>query len=50
MGGGPIAQLDDLRAPMSAVLQDVAVQLAELQKYKARFGELEVMQEVSDTE
>ncbi|KAH8891918.1 PP2C-domain-containing protein [Thozetella sp. PMI_491] len=40
MGGGPITQLDDLRAPMSDVLQDVAAQLAELQKYKAKFGEL----------
>jgi adenylate cyclase len=39
-GGGVITQLDDIRAPMSLVLDSVAEQLAELERYKARFGEL----------
>ncbi|TPX08907.1 uncharacterized protein E0L32_009611 [Thyridium curvatum] len=39
-GGGHLAQLGDLRAPMSDVMQSVAEQLAELQRYKALFGEI----------
>lgn len=35
-----MTQLEDLRAPMSVVLESFADQLAELQRYKARFGEL----------
>ncbi|KAK2073031.1 hypothetical protein P8C59_007343 [Phyllachora maydis] len=49
LGNGPIEQLDDLRAPMSAVLDAVAAQLAELGRYKARFGEIEEL-DGSDTE
>ena len=41
MGNGPIKNLSDLRAPMSDVLGNVSAQLAELQRYKARFGELD---------
>lgn len=48
VGGGPIRQLSDLRAPMSSVLDSVAEQLAELQRYKAMFGALNA--EASDTE
>ncbi|KAK3394424.1 phosphatase 2C-domain-containing protein [Podospora didyma] len=50
IGGGPISQLSDLRAPMSVVLSSFAAQLAELQQYKARFGELEEIEDGSDTE
>ncbi|KAK3341208.1 hypothetical protein B0T25DRAFT_334445 [Lasiosphaeria hispida] len=51
IGGGPIVQLSDLRAPMSAVLASVAEQLAELQRYKARFGDIdEYDEDGSDTE
>lgn len=41
IGNGPISNLGDLRAPMADVLGNVAKQLNELQRYKARFGELE---------
>lgn len=40
LGGGPITDIDDLRAPMADVLTSLAEQLAELQRYKARFGDL----------
>lgn len=40
LGGGSITKIDDLRAPMSDVLTSLAEQLAELQQYKARFGDL----------
>lgn len=39
-GSGPIDKLEDLRAPMTEVLDSLAEQLAELQRYKAQFGEL----------
>lgn len=41
VGSGAISKLDDLRAPMADVLESLAVQLEELQRYKARFGELD---------
>lgn len=41
VGSGPITKLDDLRAPMTDVLDSLAEQLEELQRYKARFGELD---------
>lgn len=41
VGSGPINTLDDLRAPMTDVLDSLAEQLEELQRYKARFGELD---------
>ena len=50
IGNRRITQLDDLRAPMSDVLNNLAAQLAELQRYKARFGEIEEIDEGSDTE
>lgn len=40
MGQGPISSLDDLRTPMSVVLDNLAVQLAELERYKAKYGDL----------
>ncbi|KAK0618481.1 hypothetical protein B0T17DRAFT_496197 [Bombardia bombarda] len=49
MGRGPITQLNDLRGPMADVLGSVVEQLAELQRYKARFGALEE-EDGSDTE
>lgn len=52
-GSGPIDRLDDLRAPMTDVLESLAEQLAELQMYKARFGELDhrgELEDVSDSE
>ena len=54
-GSKPIQQLDDIRAPMDDVLKLFQGQLAELQRYKARFGELddhgvEEVDEDSDTE
>lgn len=41
VGSGPISKLDDLRAPMTDVLDSLAEQLEELARYKARFGELD---------
>lgn len=49
-GGGPINRLDDLRAPMSAVLDKLAEHLSELHRYKAKFGEIDELEEGSDTE
>ncbi|KAI1496585.1 protein phosphatase 2C [Biscogniauxia marginata] len=40
MGGGEIAQLDDLRTPMTVILDNLAIQMAELERYKARYGPL----------
>ena len=40
IGGGPITRLDDLRTPMSVILDNLAIQLAELERYKARYGPL----------
>lgn len=40
MGGGQINSLDDLRTPMAVVLDNLAIQLAELEKYKAKYGDL----------
>ncbi|KAI1078272.1 protein phosphatase 2C [Whalleya microplaca] len=45
MGGGAINQLEDLRTPMTVVLDNLAVQLAELEKYKARYGALDTESE-----
>ncbi|KAG7134983.1 Adenylate cyclase like protein [Verticillium longisporum] len=50
-GRAPIGQLNELRAPITDVLAQVAEQMAELQRYKARFGELQSLSdEGSDTE
>ncbi|CRK14059.1 hypothetical protein BN1723_010221 [Verticillium longisporum] len=51
-GKAPIGQLNELRAPITDVLAQVAEQMAELQRYKARFGELQSLsdEEGSDTE
>ncbi|KAI0385929.1 adenylate cyclase [Hypomontagnella monticulosa] len=40
MGSGKISSLEDLRTPMSVILDNLAVQLAELERYKAKYGEL----------
>ena len=40
-GAAPIHQLDDIRSPITDVLQAFQQQLAELQRYKARFGPLD---------
>ena len=40
-GAQPIRQLDDIRAPIDDVLRAFQQQMAELQRYKARFGELD---------
>ena len=51
MGGGHIKQLEDLRAPMAVILGHVANQMAELERYKAKYGPLESSSdEGSDTE
>ncbi|KAI0523772.1 protein phosphatase 2C [Xylaria bambusicola] len=51
MGGGHIKQLEDLRAPMAAILSHVSKQMAELERYKAKYGPLEPSDnEGSDTE
>jgi adenylate cyclase len=44
MGGGTITELNDLRAPMSMVLDNLATQMAELERYKARFGTLRTIE------
>ncbi|KAJ2984916.1 hypothetical protein NUW58_g5812 [Xylaria curta] len=49
VGGGPIKQLEDLRAPMAAVFSHFTEQLAELERYRAKYGPLEGG-EGSDTE
>ncbi|KAH9998045.1 protein phosphatase 2C [Xylariaceae sp. FL0662B] len=41
IGGGQITQLEDLRTPMAVVLDNLTVQLAELEKYKAKYGALD---------
>ncbi|KAI1383476.1 PP2C-domain-containing protein [Hypoxylon trugodes] len=48
MGSGPITTLDDLRTPMAVVLDNLAVQLAELERYKAKYGELVTDSEDND--
>ena len=48
IGGGPITRLDDLRTPMSVILDNLAVQLAELERYKARYGPLPAPEEDED--
>ncbi|KAI0021504.1 protein phosphatase 2C [Xylariomycetidae sp. FL0641] len=51
MGGGPIHQLEDLRTPMSVILDDLATQMTELERYKAKYGPLPSSDdEGSDTE
>lgn len=40
IGKGHISQLNDLRGPVSEILSELAQQMEELQKYKARFGAL----------
>ncbi|KAI0147979.1 adenylate cyclase [Hypoxylon sp. NC0597] len=40
IGGGKITSLDDLRTPMNVILDNLAIQLAELERYKAKYGEL----------
>ncbi|ETS87095.1 Adenylate cyclase [Pestalotiopsis fici W106-1] len=51
-GGGEITELDDLRAPMPIVLDDIAKQLRLLELYKAKYGHLNEIEELdgSDTE
>ncbi|KAI1435329.1 protein phosphatase 2C [Xylaria sp. CBS 124048] len=39
-GGGQIRQLDDLRAPMAVILSHVAKEMAELERYRAKYGPL----------
>ncbi|KAI1131749.1 protein phosphatase 2C [Nemania abortiva] len=50
MGGGRIKQLEDLRAPMSVILGHIAKQVANAQRYRAKYGPLESSDEGSDTE
>jgi len=50
MGSGRINCLADLRAPMAMVLDSFTAQLAELQRYRARYGSLEEIEDGSDTE
>lgn len=52
VGGGPLNTLDDLRAPIASVLDAFQQQMAELQRYKARYGSMEQIEEIegSDTE
>ncbi|KAF9879780.1 protein phosphatase 2C [Colletotrichum karsti] len=50
IGNAPLAQLDDLRAPMNDILDSVAKQMAELARYKALYGELTDEDHGSDTE
>ncbi|KAI1761848.1 PP2C-domain-containing protein [Hypoxylon sp. FL1150] len=40
MGGGQINTLDDIRMPMAAVLDNLTDQLAQLERYKAKYGDL----------
>ncbi|KAH7376471.1 protein phosphatase 2C [Plectosphaerella cucumerina] len=47
-GNGPITTLSDLQGPVSSALNQLAAQMAELQKYKARFGELSSIEDGED--
>ncbi len=49
-GGGRIQKLDDLRAPIADVLGLFQQQLVKLNQYKARYGDIEEIEEGSDTE
>ncbi|KAK0657195.1 protein phosphatase 2C [Cercophora newfieldiana] len=51
IGGGPIAHLSDLRAPMTDILKSFTAQLKELQQYKQKYGASSNgrVEEVSDT-
>lgn len=48
MGSGPIYALDDLRAPISDVLSVFQQQMAELQRYKAKYGHIEEVEDSDD--
>ena len=51
MGGGSIEGLRDLRGPMTGVLEKIAGQLAELEQFKARYGErVQDVEDGSETE
>ncbi|KAI0394798.1 protein phosphatase 2C [Xylariaceae sp. FL0594] len=52
IGGGSIKQLEDLRAPMTVILNHVAKEMSELEKYRAKYGPLveNSEDEGSDTE
>jgi adenylate cyclase len=50
MGGGRIQQLEDLRAPMAVILSHIAKQVADAERYRAKYGPLESSDEGSDTE
>jgi adenylate cyclase len=49
-GKGPITQLGDLRGPMANILSDIAQQMNELEKYKAKYGELNDVESVNTLE
>ncbi|KXJ95996.1 protein phosphatase 2C [Microdochium bolleyi] len=49
-GRGQLSQLDDLRAPMSEILDGLASSLAELERYKAKFGPLEDYEDDTDSD
>ena len=40
-----LTHLEELRAPMSEILDGLAAQLAELERYKAKFGPIENYEE-----
>lgn len=44
-GRRQLTHLEELRAPMSEVLDGLAAQLAELERYKAKFGPIEDYEE-----
>lgn len=39
-GGGIIKELDELRGPMSDILEELTAQRKELERYKKRYGKL----------
>ncbi|TDZ13147.1 Adenylate cyclase [Colletotrichum spinosum] len=49
MGKPPLNQLDDLRMPITSILDQVGEQMAELARYKALYGELSESDQGSDT-
>ncbi|PQE29003.1 adenylate cyclase protein [Rutstroemia sp. NJR-2017a BBW] len=48
IGQSTISDLDQLRAPMGLVLENLADQLKELQRYKAMFGPLDAIEDTED--
>jgi adenylate cyclase len=50
IGGGVIKELDELRGPMSDILDELTAQRKELERYKKRYGKLPSPESSDDDE